>query len=134
MGRVSTLCRRAGSSPSASCRARPSRRWCREVVRGRSRLLLWAAGAIVGVAAEWVAYGWSRPGRWLPDLVTGWTLTGCGLAGWSVRPGSRSGPLMAATGFTWFAGNFGAAAIYLYRGPLVQLVLSYPGGKLARGR
>jgi hypothetical protein len=103
-------------------------------VRGRSRLLLWAAGAIVGVAAEWVALGWSRPGRWLPDLVTGWTLIGCGLAGWSVRPGSRSGPLMAATGFTWFAGNFGAAAIFLYRGPLVQLVLSYPGGKLAPGR
>ena len=102
-------------------------------MRGRSRLLLWAAGAIVGVAAEWVAYGWSRPGRWLPDLVTGWTLIGCGLAGWSVRPGSRSGALMAATGFTWFAGNFGAAAIYLYRGPLVQMVLSYPGGKLAPG-
>ena len=103
-------------------------------MRGRSRLLLWAAGAIVGVTAEWVAYGWSRPGRWLPDLVTGWTLIGCGLAGWSVRPGSRSGALMAATGFTWFAGNFGAAAIYLYRGPLVQMVLSYPGGKLAPGR
>jgi signal transduction histidine kinase len=100
-------------------------------VRGRSRFLLWAAAAIVGVAAEWVAYGWDRPGHWLPDLVTGWALIGCGLIGWSVRPGSRSGPLMAATGFTWFAGTFSAAAIYWHRGPLVHLVLSYPGETLA---
>jgi hypothetical protein len=101
-------------------------------VRGRPRLLLlWAAAAIVGIVAEWVAYGWDRPGRWLPDLITGWVLIGCGLAGWSARPGSRSGPLMAATGFAWFAGNFSAAAPYLHRGPLVHMVLSYPGAMLA---
>jgi signal transduction histidine kinase len=100
-------------------------------VCGRRRILLWAAGAVVGVAAEWIANGWSRPGRWLPDLVTGWALIGCGLVGWSVRPGSRSGPLLAATGFTWFAGTLSAAALYLHRGPLVQLVLSYPGETLA---
>jgi signal transduction histidine kinase len=100
-------------------------------VRGRPRLLLWAAGVVVGVAAEWVAFGWDRPGRWLPDLITGWALIACGLAGCSARPGSRSGVLMAATGFAWFAGNFSAAAIYLHRGPLVHLVLSYPGATLA---
>ena len=49
---------------------------------------------------------------------------------------------MAATGFAWFAGNFATAdlgpldwlaahALYLYRGPLVHLVLSYPRGRLA---
>ena len=49
---------------------------------------------------------------------------------------------MAATGFAWFAANFttsGMAAIdwlseqalYLHRGPLIQLVLSYPSGRLA---
>ncbi len=100
-------------------------------MRGRPRLLLWAAGAIVGIAAEWAASGWSRPGRWLPDLIAGWTLIACGLAGWSARPGSRSGQLMAATGFAWFAGNFSAAALYLHRGPLVHLVLTYPGATLA---
>jgi signal transduction histidine kinase len=47
---------------------------------------------------------------------------------------------MAATGFTWFLGNFanvGVAAVawvavhavYLHRGPLVQLVLAYPSGR-----
>jgi signal transduction histidine kinase len=47
---------------------------------------------------------------------------------------------MAATGFTWFVGNFaqvGVAAVawaaahlvYLYREPLVQLVLAYPSGR-----
>ena len=49
---------------------------------------------------------------------------------------------MAATGFAWFAGNFATAdlgpldwlaahALYLYRGPLFHLVLSYPRGRLA---
>jgi signal transduction histidine kinase len=47
---------------------------------------------------------------------------------------------MVATGFTWFVGNFaqvGVAAVawlaahtvYLHRGPLVQLVLTYPSGR-----
>jgi signal transduction histidine kinase len=49
---------------------------------------------------------------------------------------------MAVTGFAWFAGNFATAdlgpldwlavhALYLYRGPLFHLVLSYPRGRLA---
>jgi signal transduction histidine kinase len=47
---------------------------------------------------------------------------------------------MAATGSTWFVGNFAnvgvvavawvaAHLVYLYRGPLVQLVLAYPSGR-----
>jgi signal transduction histidine kinase len=111
------------------------------------RLLLWPAGAAVGIGAEWVSFDWHDPGDWLPDLAVGWTLIGCGLVGWSLRPESRSGPLMAATGFAWFAGNFTATgiaavdgmseqALYLHRGPLIQLVLTYPlgrpGGRLDR--
>jgi signal transduction histidine kinase len=49
---------------------------------------------------------------------------------------------MAATGFTWFLGNFattgvepvdwlGAHALYVYRGPLVDLLVSYPSGRLS---
>jgi signal transduction histidine kinase len=95
------------------------------------RLLLWPAGVAVGIAAEWVYFGWDDPGDWLPDLIVGWTLIGCGLAGWSRRPGSLSGALLAATGFAWFAGNFASdEALYLHRGPLIQLVLSYPHGRL----
>jgi signal transduction histidine kinase len=98
------------------------------------------AGAALGLTAEWVGFGWGDPRHWIPDLAVGWTFIGCGLVAWARRPESRSGPLMAATGFTWFLENFagvGVAAVawaathlvYLYRGPLVQLVLAYPSGR-----
>ncbi len=102
--------------------------------------LVGLAGVALGLTAEWVAFGWSDPRRWIPDLAVGWTLIGCGLVAARRRPESQTGPLMAATGFTWFVGNFsdvGAAAVawaaahlvYLHRGPLVQLVLTYPSGR-----
>ena len=102
------------------------------------RLLLWPAGVVLGIAAEWVSFGWSRPGDWVPDLVVGWTLIACGLLAWSRGPENRwSGPLMAATGFAWFAANFSDQALYLHRGPLIHLVLTYPygrlGGRVERG-
>ena len=104
--------------------------------------LLWPAGAALGIGAEWLSFGWSDPGRWLPDLAVGWTLIACGLVGWSIRPASRSGALLAATGFAWFAASFtttGLAAIdglseqalYLHRGPLIHVVLSFPTGRVA---
>jgi signal transduction histidine kinase len=80
----------------------------------RLDLLLWPAGLAVGVAAGST-----------PDLLAGWSLIGCGLAARMLRPRNRCGALMAAAGFAWFAPNF----IYLYRGPLVQLVLTYPRGR-----
>jgi signal transduction histidine kinase len=100
----------------------------------------WLAGIMLGLAAEWVGFGWDDPRRWIPDLAVGWTLIGCGLIAWARRSESRTGPLMAATGFTWFLGNFAqvdvapvawvaAHALYLHRGPLVQLVLTYPSGR-----
>jgi len=106
------------------------------------RFALWPAGAALGILAEQLYFGWGDARHWIPDLVTGWSLIAYGLVGWSRRPESRSGPLMAATGFAWFAGNFATAnlgpldwlaahALYLYRGPLFHLVLSYPRGRLA---
>jgi signal transduction histidine kinase len=106
------------------------------------RLLLWPAGVALGIAAEWVYFGWSEPSDWLPDLAVGWTLIACGLVAWSHRPASRSGALMVATGFAWFAANFTTTgwsavdwlsehALYLHRGPLLHLVCSYPRGRLA---
>ena len=74
----------------------------------------------VGLAAEGAAFGWSEVRHWLPDLAVGWTFAGCGLVAWSRRPESRTGPLLAATGFTWFAGNFAGSLVYLHRGPLVH--------------
>ncbi|HEY8113311.1 MAG TPA: hypothetical protein VII16_10655, partial [Actinomycetes bacterium] len=99
--------------------------------------LVGLAGGVLGVTAEWVGFGWGDPRHWILDLAVGWTFIGCGLVASARLPESRTGALMAATGFTWFAGNFanvGVAAVawvaahtlYLYRGPLVQLVLCYP--------
>jgi signal transduction histidine kinase len=119
-------------------------RWSAEPSGRRARLLLWPAAAVVGVAAGWRLYGWADRGGWVADLVTGWAMIGCGLAGWARRPGSRSGPLLAAAGFAWFVpdltvtgagllGGLGGHVLYLHRGPLVQLVLTYPLGWV-RGR
>ncbi len=122
---------------------RRSPRWLAEPSRHWVWLLLWPAAAVVGIAGEWRLYGWADPRNWVPDLLTGWTTIACGLAGWSRRPQSRSGALLAATGFAWFAPNFAvtgvtalgwlsAHALYLYRGPLVHLVLTYPRGRPVR--
>ena len=109
----------------------------------RAPLLLWPAGAALGISAEWALFGWTDPRHWIPDLLVGWCLIGCGLAAWSLQPRSRSGALMAAAGFAWFAPNFIGSSVgaiswlsehslYLYRGPLVQLVLAYPSGRSSR--
>src|SRR5919106_3563925 len=108
----------------------------------RPSLLLWPAGAVLGVSAEWVAFGWTDAHLWIPDLLVGWAFIDCGLIATDRRPESRSGPLMAVTGFTWFLGNFAgvegdfaswvaAHGIYIHRGPLVHLVLAYPFGRLS---
>jgi signal transduction histidine kinase len=96
----------------------------------RLALPLWPAAVVVGLAAERAAFGWGDVRHWLPDLAVGWTFAGCGLVAWSRRPESRTGPLLAATGFTWFAGNFAGPLIYLHRGPLVHCLLAYPSGRL----
>ena len=106
----------------------------------RIGLLLWRAAFALGLAAEWVAFGWSDARQWIPDLVVGWTLIGCGLIASARLPGSRSGVLMAASGFTWFLGNFAdvdldavawiaGQGVFVHRGPLVHLILAYPSGR-----
>jgi signal transduction histidine kinase len=106
----------------------------------RIGLLLWPAGVALGVLAEWAGFGWGDPRHWVPDLAVGWTFIACGLVAMRRRPDSGSGVLLAATGFTWFLGNFAAVgvavlawvcahALFLYRGPLIHLVLTYPSGQ-----
>jgi hypothetical protein len=55
------------------------------------RFSLWAAGVALGFVAEWVLYGWGDPSHWVPDLAAGWSMIGCGLAAWSLRPQSNAG-------------------------------------------
>jgi signal transduction histidine kinase len=108
----------------------------------RLRLLLWPAGAVFGLAAEYSQIGWDDPRHWIPDLAVGWVFIACGLVASDRRQESRSGFLMAATGFSWFIGNFAhvgvgpidwiaSLAAYLYIGPLVHLLIAYPSGRLS---
>jgi signal transduction histidine kinase len=112
-----------------------------------SRRHLWLLGlavGVLGVAAESSLYGWGDPGDWLPDLITGWTLASCGLIAHARRPESKCGLLLVAAGIAWFLPDLAtvgagwlrwlaAHLLYLYRGPLVALVLTYPRGQ-PRGR
>src|SRR4051812_3855912 len=97
------------------------------------RRALWPVLAAAGVAAEAVGFGFGDPSEWIPDLVTGWLLAGCGVVAWDRRPRSLVGPLLVATGGLWFVGDVSASAVYAYRGPLLHLTLTYPGGR-PRGR
>ena len=102
------------------------------MARERVALLLVAASIPLGLVAEAAAYELDQPGRWVPDLFTGWALVGCGLVAWVQRPDSPSGGLLALTGAAWFLGNFDAALVYLHRGPLVHLLLAHPSGRAPR--
>jgi signal transduction histidine kinase len=104
-------------------------------------VVLVATGVALGLAAERSGFGLDDPAHWVPDLLVAWAFIGCGLIAWILRPNSRSGILMVLAGFSWFLGNFslaGVAAvswvagngIYLHRGVLVQLVLTYPIGRI----
>jgi signal transduction histidine kinase len=108
----------------------------------RTGLILLAAGVALGVVAEWAAFDWGDPAHWVPDLIVGWCLIGSGFVASARRPASRSGALMSATGFSWFLGNFAGVAsasvawlsahgLYLYRGPLAHLILTYPSGRVS---
>jgi signal transduction histidine kinase len=95
----------------------------------RRALLLAALG--LGVTIEWVFYDPSL-GLALAvlDLVVGSILFVCAFVALERRPESRVGALMAATGAAWFLGNLAGPLVFLHRGPLVQLLLSYPTGRL----
>src|SRR6516162_6913579 len=104
------------------------------MVRRAVRLALASLGIGFGLAVEWAFY---EPSLGLAltaaDFAAGALLIGCGAVAWDRRGESRVGAVMTLAGFAWFIGNLGGAAIYFHRGPLVQLVLSYPSGR-PRGR
>jgi signal transduction histidine kinase len=87
-----------------------------------------------GIAFGLIAESQSTGGAWsasaAADFAVGCVLIACGVIAWDRRPESRVGALLTLTGFTWFLGTLFERALYLHRGPLVQLVLSYPTGRL----
>src|SRR6187455_3479879 len=98
------------------------------------------AGAAVGILAERQAYGWSDLRDWLPDLLTGWSLIGLGIALLAMRRPRGAAVLLLLAGFSWFAFNFentgppvaqwlAVHAAYVHRGPLFQLALAPPDGR-----
>ncbi|MGN9845485.1 sensor histidine kinase [Nonomuraea sp. H19] len=84
---------------------------------------------VAGFASEGVVLGWSDPARWVPDLVAGVVLTGSGLVMWPLSRGAAA--LLIVSGFAWFAGNLGPAFWYWHRGPMVHLLLAFPGWRPA---
>src|SRR5215470_12644736 len=91
------------------------------------RFALWPTGLAFGVAAEWVG----RPDLIALDCAAGFALVFLGLVAWSRRPGSWTGPIMTAAGFAWFLGTLWAPAVFWHRGPLAQLLVCYPRGRLS---
>ena len=90
------------------------------------RCALWPAGLGFGVAAEWIG----QPQFSAFDAAAGFALLFGGLVAWGRRPRSRVGLIMLAAGLAWFLGTLWAPAVFLHRGPLAQLLISYPGGRL----
>jgi signal transduction histidine kinase len=97
----------------------------------RVRWALLAAGIAFGLTVEWAFYSPALgPALTTADFTVGCLLLVCGTVAWWQHPESRVGPLMGLAGVTWFLGNIGRPLLYLHRGPLVHLHLSYPTGRL----
>ena len=94
-------------------------------------LALLPLGVAVGLAAEWASFDNADLGLVIADLAVGAILIGGGAVAWERRPESRVGAIMALAGFTWFLGTAFEPALFLHRGPLVHLFLSYPTGRLS---
>jgi signal transduction histidine kinase len=90
---------------------------------------LWPAGLALGIAAEWVDHG-AGPALTAADFVVGFALIALGLVAWRRRPETGVGPIMSVAGLTWFFGTFAGWAVYLHRGPLAHLLISFPAGRL----
>lgn len=82
---------------------------------------------LVGTGVEYVANGLVRPRVWLPDLAVGAVFL---LSGWFVRRRSVSvAALLALVGITWFAGALIPGLVFLHRGPVIHLLVTYPKGR-----
>ena len=67
----------------------------------------------------------------LADLGTGAVLVVAGAVAGARPRGRAAGVLLAATGAAWLAGSGVDALVFLYRGPLVHLLLAYPRAQVS---
>jgi signal transduction histidine kinase len=92
------------------------------------QVTLVAAGVGLGVVAEIAAYLPEDPVAAAGDFAVGMAFVlGATLVWQRFRV---TAALMAATGLAWYAGSFAGELVFLHRGPLVHLLLSYPHGRL----
>jgi signal transduction histidine kinase len=68
----------------------------------------------------------------IADPAVGVVLAGCGSVLLARRPRSLVGPLMLVAAGCWFLGSLWVVAVFLHRGPLVHLHISYPTGRMRR--
>ena len=118
-----------------------------ELARWRSRLLL--APAIAGLAFGLIVLALTLSSDHEEDrglvavveLLVGWSFVGTGLFAWWRRPANRTGALMTAVGFAWFASDLsesnedlvftiGIAVDSLFPGLAGHLLLAFPTGRL----
>ena len=99
--------------------------------RARTAAALVPAALILAALAESRTYREGALGTTLADAVVGVLFIGGGAVVWAYGGERRIAALLALVGVTWFAGNFHDAALYLHRGPLVHVLLSYPTGRLS---
>jgi signal transduction histidine kinase len=100
----------------------------------RSSIALLVTSVVGGLALELLFYD-ARLGSALTtaDFLVGCAFVASGAVARDRRPESRVGVLAFVSGAAWFAGNVATPLLYLHRGPLVHLCLSYPTGR-ARSR
>ena len=66
------------------------------------------------------------------DLLVGLVFVALGVPLLPSRRRRPVGVLMMAVGGAWLLGSTFTAAVFLYRGPLIHLLLSYPTGRARR--
>ena len=74
----------------------------------------------------------SGSGLVVADNVTGAVLLGSGALAWWRRRESRVGLLLGLAGGCWYAGSLLGSLVFLHRGPLVHLHVTYPTGRTHR--
>jgi hypothetical protein len=116
--------------------------------RASQRIILALAGAglAFGLVVAWLTlesdHVEDRGFEAALRLLVGWSFIGTGLYAWWRRPGNRTGLLMAAVGFAWFATSVGAsdndlvftigiALDGIFAAVLGHLLIAFPTGRLA---
>ncbi|MGH2968698.1 MAG: sensor histidine kinase [Solirubrobacteraceae bacterium] len=104
------------------------------LVCGAATVVLVLSSGHLDAKAVWAVFG----------PAVGWSFVGTGLYAMRRRPESRTGTLMVLLGFAWFISvlgvansallySFGLVAGGLWGGVFLQLVMSFPSGRLAAG-